>query len=434
MIRSLRGNSVMDLENEIQFPLMAKVQQHLSLPRVEDLPSAVRQELTKLNLSRRIAPGQTVAITAGSRGIANITTILRETVGYFLEIGARPYLVSAMGSHGGGSPEGQEEVLKSLGITSDNVGAPLHVTSDTVVLGETGSGHKVYCDREAAGADFIFSVNRVKPHTSFHGSIESGLMKIVSVGLGKHPGARSVHALGADKIESAICEIYRYFTASKSIAGGLAILENAREETAKIKALPAEEIEAGEQLLLQEAKALMPRLPVDEIDLLIVEEMGKNYSGTGMDTNIIGRLYVQGIPEPDSPKIKRLAALDLSEESHGNATGVGFADFITRRLLEKVDYKATYLNCLTSTFIRRAAIPMTLKDDREAIATALYSLNPEKGRKVRVVRIANTLHLEYVWVSENLLPEVLNNKKCTLISGPGPMEFDSGGRIIQYEE
>ncbi|MFZ5650967.1 MAG: hypothetical protein ACOY4I_08935 [Bacillota bacterium] len=420
----------MDLANEIQFPPMAKVQQRWSMPRVSDIASTVRQELKKLKLDQRIAPGQTVAITAGSRGIANITAILIETVRFFLDIGARPYLVSAMGSHGGGSPEGQEEVLKSLGITSEAMGAPLHITSDTVVLGETPSGHTVYCDRHAAGADAVFPVNRVKPHTSFRGSIESGLQKIVAVGLGKHPGARSVHALGPENTERTIREIYRYFAGSKKIVGGLAILENAREETAKIAALPPEEMEPGEQMLLREAKALLPRLPVDEIDLLIVEEMGKNYSGTGMDTNVIGRLYINGIPEPETPKIKRLAALDLSAESHGNATGIGFADFVTKRLLEKIDYKATYLNCLTTTFVRRAAVPMILKDDREAISIALYSLSLDKGRRPRVVRIANTLHLEHIQVSENLLPEVLGDNKCILISNPGPMQFDSEGRII----
>lgn len=420
----------MDLTNEVEFPLMAKVQQRWSMPGITDAAAAVRQELIKLRLERRIAPGQTVAITAGSRGIANITTILAETVKLFLKIGARPYLVSAMGSHGGASPEGQMKVLKSLGITPETMGAPLHVTSDTVVLGQTPSGHTVYCDRYAAGADAIFLINRVKPHTSFHGNIESGLLKMAAVGLGKHPGARSVHALGADNIERAVCEIYRYLAGRKRIVGGLAILENAREETAKIAALSAEEIEPGEQRLLQEARALMPGLPAEEIDLLIVEEMGKNYSGTGMDTNVIGRLYIQGMPEPETPKIKRLAVLELSAGSHGNANGVGFADFITKRLLEKIDYKATYLNCLTSTFVRRAAVPMTLENDREAIAAALCSLNMERGRKARVVRIADTLHLEHVWVSDNLLPEVLEGNKCAVISSPDLMKFDSRGRLL----
>lgn len=423
----------MDLEGEIQFPRMAKVQQQWPLPGVADVASAVRQELVNLKLDKLVAPGEKVAITAGSRGISNIVTILAEVVRFFSDIGASPYLVSAMGSHGGGSVEGQEEILKSLGITSRAVGAPVLVTSDTAVLGETLSGHTVYCDRHAAGADAVFLVNRIKPHTSFHGKIESGLLKIVSVGLGKHPGARAVHAMGADKIEPAIIEIYRFFACQKKILGGLAILENAREETAILKALPGEEIETAEQDLLREAKGLLPRLPLDDIDLLIVEEMGKNYSGTGMDTNVIGRLYIQGLPEPSSPRIKRLAVLDLTEKSHGNATGIGFADFTTERLAGKVDHKATYLNCLTSTFIRRAAIPMTLKTDREAIAVALYSLNPGKSGKARVVRVANTLQLEHIWVSENLLPEVLKNNRCTLVSGPEPLGFDREGNLIRDE-
>lgn len=421
----------MNLEGEIEFPRMTRVQQHWPLPRVADVTAAVRRELAGLKLDKIIEPGMKVAITAGSRGITNIVAILAEVAGFFSELGAAPYLVSAMGSHGGGSAEGQEEVLKSLGITPAAVNAPVLVTSDTVVLGQTPSGHTVYCDRHAAGADAIFLVNRIKPHTSFRGKIESGLLKIVSVGLGKHPGARAVHAMGVDQIEPAIIEIYRFFASRKKILGGLAITENAREETAVVKALPGKEIEAAEQDLLKEAKGMLPRLPLDDIDLLIVEEMGKNFSGTGMDTNVIGRRYIQGMPEPSSPRIRRLAVLDLTEESHGNATGIGFADFITERLAGKVDRKATYLNCLTSTFIRRAAIPMTLKNDREAVAAALYSLNLPKGRKARVVRIANTLHLEYIWVSENLHPEVLAGGRCTHVSGPEPIHFDREGNLIR---
>lgn len=421
----------MDLSDKIEFPLMARVQQQWPLPVVKDVASTVRREMAGLNLDKLIAPGEKVAITAGSRGIANIVTILAEVVRFFSDMGAVPCLVSAMGSHGGGTAQGQEELLRSLGITPRAMGAPLRVTSDTVVLGQTPSGHTVYCDRHAAEADAIFLVNRIKPHTSFHGKIESGLLKIVSVGLGKHPGARAVHAMGAGNIEPAIIEIYRFFAGRKKILGGLAIIENAREETAGLTALPGGEIEAAEPDLLEKAKGLVPKLPLEDIDLLIVEEMGKNYSGTGVDTNVIGRLYIQGIPEPSTPQIKRLAILDLTDQSHGNATGIGFADFTTERLVGKVDFNAMYLNCFTSTFIRRAAIPMTFKNDREAIAAALYSLNPGKNHAPRVVQIANTLHLEYLRVSENLLPEVLSGNRCALVSGPGPMQFDREGNLVR---
>ncbi|MCL5046713.1 MAG: nickel-dependent lactate racemase, partial [Actinobacteria bacterium] len=319
-------------------PRMVTLRRRFPQPRLEDVAAAVTQGLERLNLGDRVAPGGRVAITAGSRGITNIVTILASAVTFLKALGVEPFIVGAMGSHGGGTAQGQREVLQSLGITPDTVGAPVLTSDEVVALGETAGGHTVYCDKSAAEADGILVVNRVKPHTAFRAPNESGLMKMLTVGLGKHPGASSVHRLGPREIGEAIREMARLVLSAGKVVGGLAIMENSKEETAKIQGLRPEEIEAGEQALLVEAKALLPKLPVEDIDVLIVDEMGKNYSGTGMDTNVIGRWRIQGVPEPDSPRVSRLVVLDLSESSHGNATGIGLADFTTRRLVSKADW------------------------------------------------------------------------------------------------
>lgn len=413
-----------------EFPKMGKVRQRLPRPRVDDIPGEVRRQLASLDLKSRLRPGDRIAITAGSRGITNIAPILAVVAEGVREAGGEPFLVSAMGSHGGGTPEGQKEVLDGLGITEAAVGAPIRVTSETVVLGRTASGHTVYCDAVAAEADGILAVNRIKPHTSFRGKIESGLMKILTVGLGKHPGASSVHALGAGGIEPAIREMARFLMTKRKVVGGLGILENGYEETAGLAAIPTEEIEETEKRLLIEARDLMPRLPVDDIDVLIVDEMGKNYSGTGMDSNIIGRIGIQGVPDPETPRVTSLVVLRLSEESHGNANGVGLADFTTRRLVDRIDYQATYLNCLTANFPRKAAVPIALEDDRQAIAVALYSARATDPARARVVRIPNTLHLEEISVSGALLPVVMDGGRAESIQLPAPMQFDQNGNLI----
>ena len=410
---------------------MATVWQRLPRPRVEDIRGEVRRQLASLDLRSRIKPGDRIAITAGSRGITNIVPILAEVAEGVREAGGGPFLVSAMGSHGGGTPEGQKEVLDSLGITEAAVGAPIRITSDVVILGRTVSGHTVYCDALAAEAGGILAVNRIKPHTSFRGEIESGLMKILTVGLGKHPGASSVHALGSSGIEPAIREMAGFFMTKRKVVGGLGILENGYEETARLAAIPAGEIEETEKRLLIEARDLMPRLPVEDIDVLIVDEMGKNFSGTGMDSNIIGRLGIQGVPDPKAPRVTRLVVLGLSEESHGNANGVGLADFTTRRLVERIDFEVTYLNCLTANFPRKAVVPITLENDRKALAVALYSARATDPRQALIVRIPNTLHLEEISVSEALLPQFIGGGRAELIEGPAPMRFDGDGTLLQ---
>jgi hypothetical protein len=400
---------------------------------VPDLAEKVRDEVGLLLQRYRLESGARVAITAGSRGINDAVEVYQAAVELLKEEGHQPFLFSSMGSHGRGTADGQRDLLKSLGVTEEKIGAPVLCSADVVQLGETEgplAGLPVYVSKEAAEADGLIAINRVKPHTSFHGPYESGLMKMLAVGMGRDKGASIVHRLGWSSMVESIESIGSAVLEQLPVIGGLAIIENAHEETALLKGLPGPEIPEGETQLLELARDYMPFLPVDQLDLCVVREMGKNYSGTGMDTNVIGRLRLQGIPEPAEPAIQYLAVLDLSEASHGNATGIGLADFTTERLVEKIDYEATYLNCLTSGGPVRAAVPMTLPTDEALFEAAWRALKPESISEVRLLIVNNTLHLEELWVAEALLKEVSDREGIEVVGEPLPLEFDSKGQIV----
>lgn len=411
---------------------LIRVRQRFEASTVSDVAGQVRGEVEQLLASSSLDPGSRIGLTAGSRGINNVVEVYRAAVETVREAGHEPFLFAAMGSHGRGTAEGQRELLQSLGVTEEKVGAPVLCSDEVVELGESGeplSGLPVYVAREAAEADGVIVVNRVKPHTSFHGPYESGLMKMLAVGMGRAKGAPMVHRLGWDSMVEAVLSIGGAVLERLPVVGGLAIIENAREETALIKGLTSAEILEEEKHLLDLARDYMPYLPVKHLDLCVVREMGKNYSGTGMDTNIIGRLRLQGMPEPAEPVIRYLAVLDLSEASHGNATGVGLADFVSKRLVEKIDREATYLNCLTSGGPIRAAVPITLPDDEALFASVWQALKPECLDQVRVAIIKDTLHLSQLWLSENLVGE-LENGKVETVGEAFPLEFDAEGRIL----
>jgi hypothetical protein len=411
---------------------LVKVRQRFEAPTIPDPEGRVREEVRRLLRQSELEPGSRVAITAGSRGISNAVEAYRGAVGALEEGGHDPFLFSSMGSHGRGTTEGQRDLLQSLGVTAEKVGAPVICSDEVVRLGETEkplAGLPVYVAREAAEADGVLVVNRVKPHTSFHGPYESGLMKMLTVGMGRARGASMVHRLGWRSMVGAIESIGGAVLEQLPVIGGVALVENAREETAVVRGLPKAEIREGETALLEEARSFMPSLPVRRVDLCVVRQMGKNYSGTGMDTNIIGRLRLQGIPEPTDPFIQYLAVLDLSEASHGNATGVGLADFTTRRLVKKIDHEATYLNCLTSGGPVRAAVPMTFPDDRALFEAVWKVLKPEGAEQVRLAVIDNTLHLGELWLSENLVSE-LEAGEAEVVGEPFSPEFDAEDRIV----
>lgn len=406
---------------------LARIGQELPRPRITDIPGAVRGALAPL--AGQVRPGLRVAVTAGSRGIAGIPQILRAVVSALRDLGAEPFVFSGMGSHGGATPVGQRALLAHLGITEAAVGAPLRITSDALAAGTTESGHVLYCDAEAHAADAILVVNRVKAHTSFRGELESGLFKMVCVGMGKHPGATQVHKLGARQIYPAIREMGRLALQKLPILGGLAILENGYEETARLEFLAPADLEAGERRLLAESKAMLPGLPVQELDLLIVDEIGKTFSGTGVDTNVIGRWKVPDMPEPDFPQIGRIVTLRLAAASEGNANGLGLADFTTRKLAEAIDWNVTLTNISTTNFWGRAQCPPFLPSDQAAIDWALRSLQLPPEHRVRAARIRNTLHLDQLWVSPAVLDEVLAAGTCTLLEPARPLAFDAHGDL-----
>lgn len=410
------------------YPQLYKVRQSFPRPQVTDVSGTVAAEIAKVLGSASLA-GKKVGITVGSRGIQNITTMLKVVVDYVKGLGASPHLLAAMGSHGGGTAAGQKEVLDSLGITEAALGAPV-LTCDTCrEIARTPSGLPCYVSETTLTMDHILVVNRVKAHTSLKGPIESGLTKMMVVGLGGPTGAMQFHGFGLLELPKNIEEIGRTLLANLPIIGGIAIVENAEEETAQITGVPREGLVEREMEILAYSKSLMPALPVPDLDLLVVERVGKNFSGTGMDTNIIGRARVHGIPEPTTPDIKRIAVLDLSEESHGNATGLGLADFTTKRVVDKLDRKATYLNCLTTTFVVRAAIPMYFDTEKELVEAAFFSLSTIPPEKLRIVMVPNTLFLGECLVSEALLPEIKKLENVEVVSGPVAITFDAQGDL-----
>ncbi len=412
-------------------PRMVRVRQQFPRPRVGDVPAAVREALRRLDLAGRIRPGARIAITAGSRGIRDIVAVLRAAAAAIREAGGEPLLVGAMGSHGGATVDGQRRLLAHLGVTPEAVGAPLLISTETVELGRTPGGFVAYCTRAAAAADGILVVNRIKPHTGFSRPFGSGLMKMLAVGLGGAPGATQIHREGAgEPMARAIREIAEAVIATGRVVGGVGVIENAYDETADLVAVAAERLPDEEIGLFQRARRLMPRLPVDAMDVLIVDEIGKNYSGTGMDVNVIGRWRIAGVPEPDRPRAERIVALRLSEASEGNAQGIGLADFTTRALVERIDFAATYLNCIVSTYVQRAMLPMVLATERDAVLAALGSLGLADPGAARIVRVPNTLHVEEAWVSEPLLPALRGRGDVATVGPPAPLRFDAAGRLL----
>jgi len=410
---------------DVPLPPLVEVVQTFPRPRLTHVAAAVREGLRPLLSGLR---GRRIAVTAGSRGIRDIVPALQGAVEALQAAGAEPVVVAAMGSHGGGTAEGQLRVLTHLGITGEVVGAPVVSSMEVVELGRTPGGFSVYLDRHAADCHGIVVLNRIKPHTAFIDRFGSGLLKMLAVGLGKAAGAAQAHRQGAARIARCIEEVAGALLASGRVLAGVAILENAYDETAAVEVLPPAEIPRREPLLYQQAQEWMPRLPVEEADVLVVEEMGKNYSGTGMDPNIIGRWRHPTIPDPPTPRFRRIVALRLSPASAGNAQGVGLADVVTARLAEAIDFSATYLNAITSTFLERVFLPLVAPTDRAAIQAALGSLELPRPQEARLVLIPNTLHLERLWVSESLTP-ALAGRPGVRVGPPRRWDFTADGDL-----
>jgi len=419
----------------MMFPRMVEAQQSFRVPRMKDAVSAIREQLRKKGLHDKVKPDMRIAITAGSRGIAQYPEILATVVEEVKKAGGKPFLVPAMGSHGRATPEGQVEVLRSLEITPETVGAPVCSSMEVEEIGRLDNGATVYVDRVALKADGIILVARVKPHTDFKDKIESGLMKMMAIGLGKQKGAETIHWYQSEGYHRLLPLAAKMIVKKAPILLGLAVVENAYHEIAMVKALEPDEIEEEEMKLLEKAKELLARLPFREIDVLIVEEIGKNISGVGMDTNVIGRFWLPGESDPRTPKIKRIVVLDLSDETHGNASGIGLADLTTKKAVSNIDYDATFINCLTGGSPEADKIPVFLPNDRDAIAMALRTCGPIDPEKAKVVRIRNTLELERFWISESLAEMIKRDKalseRIEFLGEPRAMQFDVLGTLAR---
>lgn len=404
------------------------------VPAEQDPYAATQAALAPL--ASVVRPGARIAVTAGSRGIHDLVVVVRAAVDWLREAGADPFVVPAMGSHGGATADGQREMLAGLGVTAESVGCPIEATMETVVLGNLPDGTPVHHDALAAKADGILLVNRVKPHTDFHGPVESGLAKILAIGLGNHAGAAALHAGGIPLLGGAIEAAARVVIAQGKVLGGLAILENMLERTAAVELVAPDGIaDAAETALLQRAGSLMGRLPFDELDVLVVDEMGKDKSGTGMDTNVLGRCWVHGIPEFESPSIAAVSVHRLSDASHGNASGLGLADVIPARLLEQIDLRASYVNALTSGAggARRSRLPMVLEDDAAAVLAAVTMSGRRDWSSLRLARIRDTLSPNELMVTPALVTEAAERFDLE-IAGTARNLTDPAGRLTGWQD
>lgn len=419
----------------MNYPNMVRVRQHFDAPRVHDVAGTVREEIAKINPGNMIKAGDTVAIAAGSRGIANINVIVKTVVEEMQAIGAKPYIVPAMGSHGGGTAEGQAGVLAGYGIDEENMGCPIKSSMEVIQIGMSDFGMPIYFDKNASEADHVVVVNRVKPHTGFVGEIESGLMKMMLIGLGKHKGASVYHRAiihhSFDKIVRLVGKVVRE---EMPIRFGVATLENPYDETALIQAIHADDFEEEEKKLQAQSKEWLPSLPFDDVDLLIIDEMGKDISGAGMDTNVIGRKRNdRRAMDDETPRVLRIFVRDLTEATHGNATGVGLAEFTTKRLVDKIDFHAMYTNVITGQHVSAGAVPLHYETDREVLAVALESLGLIEPENARVVWIKTTLDVGEIEVSEAYLAEVEVRDELEMISDVRPLEVGPDGNLPPIE-
>ena len=430
-MKYVKSQEISNLLKDVKLPKMFHAVQEFKKDRIEPerIPALVYEQLSRPEISRTVKPGMEIAITAGSRGVANVDVITKAIVDFCKEKGAKPFIVPAMGSHGGATPEGQLEVLAGFNITEETMGCPIRSSMETVLLGYSEYGKPVYQDKNAHEADGIILSCRIKPHNAFRGKYESGVLKMLVVGLGKQKGAESVHSDGMDNMARNIPANGRVALENSKILFAIPCVENAYDETALIEAIPTDQIFDREPELLKIAASNMPSILVGEADVLVVNEMGKNYSGTGVDPNISGTWsndYVSG-----GLKVKRTCFLDLTDCSHGNANGMGLASVITAPMFKKLDLNKIYMNSFTSTVLKSAMMPPVVANDREAIQACIRTANRIDRDHVRMVRIKNTLHIGEIMLSESYYEDVVNGKYpgLTAVSEPAELLFDEEGNL-----
>ena len=411
------------------FPRMIGLRQESEGERIDDVGREVAHELERLRLGEAVKPGNSIAITVGSRGIANIALIVRSAVDYLKTLGAQPFIVPAMGSHGGATAVGQRQVLEAYGVTESYCGCPIRSDMDTVVVGESPQGFPIHCDRIAFEANHILICNRIKPHTGFAGNVQSGLIKMMLIGLGKKNGATIYHRAAMDfGFDTIAKEIARGVLEKCSVIGGLAIVENSDDDTGLIEAIPPQDIESREPELLRLSQQWMPRLPFDSADVLLIDEIGKNISGTGMDTNVIGRKHSKGSGNQQvPPQVKRVIVRALTPQSKGNACGIGLADFCLDRVVAAMDRESTVLNAVTSLHVASAMIPVSYETDREVLATALSTIGLTSPKDARILWIKNTLKVGQLACSEAYLDEATKRQDLVTLGEPYDLPFNEQG-------
>jgi hypothetical protein len=414
----------------MKLPKMYRIRQRFDKTSVENIAEAVTAELRRFSLAA-VKPGQRVAITAGSRGIADIADILKAVVGFFKSLEAHPFIFPAMGSHGGATAEGQVAVLAQLGVTESYLNAPILSSMEAAEIARTRDGVPVFVDKNALGADHIVVVNRIKSHTKFKAPIESGLMKMMAIGMGKLKGADFYHKAAVQyTFPKIIGDAARLVIQKTPIICGLGIVENAYGKTARVAAMEPAAIERQEKELLLLSKKMTAKLPFNDIDLLIVDEMGKDISGVGIDPNVTGRNRdLLGVF--DHPvQVKRVFVRDLTAKSKGNAIGIGLTDLTTSRLVRKIDYAVTYKNCITGISLEKAAVPMHFDTDREAVEVGLGSIGLTPPEQSKIVRIKNTNRLEVVEASEAFGAELEQRSDLEILAEPQPMAFDAENNLV----
>ncbi|AUH32805.1 lactate racemase domain-containing protein [Paracoccus tegillarcae] len=415
------------LTADVAIPPMLTIRQIFDDSTITDLPAAVRAEFDRAGAAHGLRPGMSIAVGVGSRGVAELPVIVRATIDAIKAQGALPFIVPAMGSHGGATAEGQEKLLAGLGVTADSMGCELRSSMEVDQIGTLPNGLPVFMDRIARQADGIVVINRIKPHTSFSAELESGLCKMITIGLGKQRGAESCHAMGMGLMGQNVRDMAALSLSREKVLFGIATVENAYDRPCHIELVPADHLLTREPELLDIARKRMPRILLNPLDVLLIERMGKEYSGTGMDPNITGRASTPHMRT--SQVVGKLAVLELTGKSGGNANGVGLADVCTQRLFDKIDYDATYANCITSTILASARIPVIAATDREALQLAIKTCNAADPAAPRIAWLTDTLHLETIRVSPALLPEARENPQIEVLGDPSPPAFDDHGNL-----
>jgi len=420
----------MNKSSSIESIKIKKIRQIFCQDRISDIPAYIHQAFKSSDLPVRIKPGDKIGITVGSRGITNIKLIAQLVIKELMALETNPFILAAMGSHGGATSEGQREVLASYDITEETMGVPILSSMETIQIGGTEEMVPVYFSQEAMKLDGIIALNRVKFHTDFKSdTVESGISKILVIGLGKRDGAESIHSLGVYGLKNIIPQAAKLIIEKASIIQGIGIVENGFDETMEIKFSPPEHIITTDHQLLKKCKEVFPSLPCDNIDVCLVQEMGKNISGTGLDTNVIGRLDINGEKEVGKPKINKLVVFDITEQSHGNALGVGLSDVTTRKLVNKINFIDTYANTITSTFLNRAKIPITTETEREAVEIALKTCWQPNRNKIRLLIMKNTLDLQYLYVSKSIWNDIKDNKNIKPFGSWEQLSFTKDGEM-----